>query len=154
MKDKKGWFAATALVISLGLVGCGEVASAGSAPEGPAAAQLSEPDQNGVKAVTLSAQAAQRLGIASAPIRGVAYRSSHATQSKLIMPYAALVYDEDGKTWAYVITHPLTYVRQPVSVDHIDADEAYLAAGPATGTAVVTTGSEELLGAELEISGE
>src|SRR6476620_9102780 len=155
MKYGKPWFAASALVMSLALVGCAQIASAGSAPEGPpAAAQLSEPDQNGVKTVTLTEQAAQRLGITSATIRSVASRSSHRTRSMLAMPYAALVYDENGKTWAYVVTHPLTYVRQPITVDHIDADEAYLAAGPATGSSVVTTGSEELLGAELEISGE
>jgi hypothetical protein len=153
MKYERRWFAATALVMSLGLVGCGEVASAGSAPEGPAA-QLSEPDQNGVKTVTLTEKAAQRLGITSAPIRAVASRPSHTSRSKLIMPYAALVYDENGRTWAYVVIHPLTYVRQSVDVDHIASDDAYLAAGPATGSAVVTTGSEELLGAELEISGE
>jgi hypothetical protein len=154
MKDNRRWFAAAALVASLGLAGCSDVASAGAAPEGPAAVQLSDPDQNGAKTVTLSEKAAQRLGITSAPIRAVTSGPSRTVRSKLIMPYAALVYDESGKTWAYVVVRPLSYVRQPVDVDHIDSDDAYLAAGPVTGSVVVTTGSEELLGAELEISGE
>jgi hypothetical protein len=45
-------------------------------------------------------------------------------------------------------------VREPVAVDHIAGDVAVLSAGPAVGALVVTEGSQELLGAEYDISGE
>jgi hypothetical protein len=155
MKYQKSWLAAAALVMSLGLGGCGHAATEGSAgSEGEAPVQLSEADQHGVKTVTLSEQAAQRLGLADATVRRVAAQSSLTGRPQLVMPYAALVYDQGGQTWAYLISQPLTYVRTAVTVDHIDGDAAYLSSGPDSGSAVVTTGSEELLGAEYEISGE
>jgi hypothetical protein len=155
MKYQKSWLAAAALVMSLGLGGCGHAATEGSArSEGEAPVQLSEADQHGVKTVTLSEQAAQRLGLADATVRPVAAQSSLTGRPQLVMPYAALVYDQGGQTWAYLISQPLTYVRTAVTVDHIDGDAAYLSSGPDSGSAVVTTGSEELLGAEYEISGE
>jgi hypothetical protein len=153
MKYQRSWFAAAALVMSLGLGGCGHAPS-GSAAEAPAAVQLSEPNQQGVKTVTLSDVAAQRLGIAEATVRHVPAQSSPTGRPQLVMPYAALVYDESGQTWAYLVAQPLSYVRTAVIVDRIDNDAAYLSSGPSSGSAVVTTGSEELLGAEYEISGE
>jgi hypothetical protein len=154
MRYERSWFAAAALVLSLGLGGCGHAAPTGSAEAVPAAVQLSEPNQHGVKTVTLSDQAAQRLGIAEATVRRVSAQSSPSGRSQLVMPYAALVYDDSGQTWAYLVSQPLTYVRTAVTVDRIDSDAAYLSSGPSSGSAVVTTGSEELLGAEYEISGE
>jgi hypothetical protein len=156
MKHKQSWFAATALVISLGVVGCGQVTSPSSADALPQAVQLSAPDSSGVKTVTLSAEAAQRLGIATAPVRQARPQGSKAAanRAQLVIPYAALVYDDRGQTWAYVAPEALTFVRRAVSVDRIDGTQAYLSAGPQVGNAVVTTGSEELLGAEYEISGE
>ena len=70
------------------------------------------------------------------------------------MPYAGIVYDEQGGTWVYTPTGPNTYVRQRVKVDHIAGTVAVLSEGPAAGSEVVTEGSQELLGAEYEISGE
>jgi hypothetical protein len=156
MKHKQSWFAATALVIAVGLAGCGQVASPSAADAALEAVQLSAPDSSGIKTVTLSAQAAQRLGIATAAVRQVPPQGSQtaANRSQLVIPYAALVYDDQGQTWAYVASEALTFVRRAVSVDHIDGTKAYLSAGPQIGSAVVTTGSEELLGAEYEISGE
>jgi hypothetical protein len=156
MKHKQSWFAAMALVISVGVVGCGQVASPSSADALPQAVQLSAPDSSGVKTVTLSAEAAQRLGIATALVRQVPAQASKtvANRPQLVIPYAALVYDDQGQTWAYVASEALTFVRRAVSVNYIDGTQAYLSAGPQRGTAVVTTGSEELLGAEYEISGE
>ena len=71
MKYEKSWFAAAALVMSVGLVGCGHghAVPAGSADEAPAVVQLSEPNHQGVKTVTLSEKAAQRLGITRDTLR-------------------------------------------------------------------------------------
>jgi hypothetical protein len=71
-----------------------------------------------------------------------------------VIPYAAVVYDSDGSSWTYVNSAPRTYVRARISVAAVQGDVAVLTNGPADGTAVVTQGAPELLGAEAEIAGE
>jgi hypothetical protein len=76
------------------------------------------------------------------------------TAKQLTIPYAAVLYDTTGKTWVYTTSASLVFVRSPVTVDHIEGDQAVLTAGPAVGTAVVTTGAEELFGSETEFEEE
>jgi hypothetical protein len=72
-----------------------------------------------------------------------------------VVPYAAVIYDPEGKTWVYTEPKPLTFVRAPVSVAYIDGDLAVLSeGGPADGTAVVTVGVPELYGTELGVGDE
>src|SRR5215211_3926566 len=59
-----------------------------------------------VQRVIFDAVAAKRVGLKTAPIR-------QNGQGK-IMPYAALIYDAEGKTYAYTAPEPLTYVRQQI----------------------------------------
>jgi len=70
------------------------------------------------------------------------------------VPYAAVVYDSDGSTWAYIEAAPRTYVRRAIVVDSIVGGTAYLRSGPPVGTPVVVVGAPELLGAEYQIAGE
>jgi hypothetical protein len=94
--------------------------------------------------VTLSAQAARRLGIKTAP---VAREGGHRT----VIPYDAVLYAADGKTFTYTSPKPLVFVRHAISVKDIKGDRALLSAGPPIGTAVVTVGSQELFGTEYEV---
>ena len=71
-----------------------------------------------------------------------------------MIPYSAVVYDNDGSTWTYVATAPRTFLRQRIAVGEISGDTAILVSGPALGAAVVTVGAPELLGTEYDISGE
>jgi hypothetical protein len=64
-----------------------------------------------------------------------------------------VLYEPDGKTWAYVSPKPLTFVRQAIVVDRIDGNQAVLSSGPALGTKVATVGVAELYGAESGIDG-
>ena len=50
--------------------------------------------------------------------------------AELVIPYAAVVYDADGKTWVYTSPKPLTFVRSPITVARIAGDKAFLSAGP------------------------
>jgi hypothetical protein len=68
-----------------------------------------------------------------------------------LMPYSAVLYDVRGDTWSYVQTAPLTFVRQRVSLDYIDAETAVLLDGPAAGSLVVSTGATELFGTEFKV---
>ncbi len=113
--------------------------------------------------VTLSQQAAERLGIQTARVKALrvatpgpaagAGAAGKATVRKVI-PYAAVLYDESGNTWTFTSPAALTFVRQPIKVDFIEGDRAVLSAGPAVGTTVVTVGAAELLGTELGVGEE
>lgn len=104
-----------------------------------------EEQESGLKILTLSEKAAERLGVATAEVAG--------SGSRLTIPYAAIVYDAKGATWTYVTSQPLVYMRESVTVEVIDGAVAHISAGPPTGTQVVTTGAAELYGAEIGVGG-
>jgi hypothetical protein len=96
-----------------------------------------------VQRVIFDAEAAKRVGLQTAPIR--------QDGRKEIMPYAALIYDAKGDTYAYTAPKPLTYVRQQIDIDHYDGDSVVLSGGPPVGTEVVTVGVDEVYGTEFEV---
>lgn len=87
--------------------------------------------------VILTEKAAQRLDIQTTPANGS------------VIPYAAVLYGLNGETWTYTNPEPLVFVREPIVIDHIEGDSAFLSEGPDTGTAVVIIGVAELYGAEV-----
>jgi len=98
-------------------------------------------DGSDVSQVILTAKAAERIGLETASVEA-------ATDGSTIIPHAAVFYGLNGETWTYTSPEPLTFVREPITVRAIDGDTAYLSAGPAAGTAVVTVGAAELFGVE------
>ena len=127
------------------LSGCGE-ASSGYDYETAShhvPAKLEPIKGTDVQRVIFDAEAAKRVGLKTAPIRQYG--------RKEIMPYAALIYDAEGDTYAYTAPEPLTYVRQQISVDHYDGDSVVLSDGPPAGTEVVTVGVDEVYGTEFEV---
>jgi hypothetical protein len=97
-----------------------------------------------VQRVIFDAEAAERVGLQTVPIR-------QNGQGK-IMPYAALIYDADGNTYTYAAPEPRTYVRQEINIDHMDDDSVVLSDGPPAGTKVVTVGVDEVYGTEFEVA--
>jgi membrane fusion protein, heavy metal efflux system len=65
------------------------------------------------------------------------------------IPSAAVVFDTQGGTWVYETLGDRRYARRRVDVDHVTSGLAYLAAGIAAGTKVVTDGAAELWGFEF-----
>jgi hypothetical protein len=96
--------------------------------------------------VVLTARAAERLGIKTAPVQAGA-----ASNRGTVIPYSALLYGADGNAFVYTNPAPLIFVRSPISVTRIDGDVAYLSGGPDAGTTVVTVGAAELLGTEYGV---
>jgi hypothetical protein len=124
------------------LSACKEVEEESSAGYEPS--KLESVEGTDVKQVTLTAEGAKRAGLKTAQVTRVGPHK--------VVPYTALIYDAEGKTYVYTSPKPLSYVRQEVKVDRIEGDRAFLSAGPPTGSAVVTVGAFEAYGTELEIA--
>lgn len=97
-----------------------------------------------LKLVTLSARAQERLGITTVGV-------VRAPAGRTLMPYSAVLYDVDGRTWAFVAAPGGAFRRVAVTIDDIVEDDAFLTSGPAPGARVVTAGAAELYGAELGV---
>ena len=137
------WITALALVagIAAPLAACAQVPSSTHKTVEPV---KSEPiGDTGVKRLTLTDQAVERLAVETVPVVDVGGR--------LTMPYAALLYLPDGTTFAYTNPEGHSYVRAPVAVESINGAQVVLTSGPPAGTRVVTAGGAELWGAEFGI---
>lgn len=157
MRNGGRWAAASALVLSVGLTGCGASATTtttSSSSEPPAHVEtISGKD---VKQVTLTDQAVKRLGIETTTVAAARQDAAGATPAAPMMtvPYSAVIYSADGAAWVYTVPSPRTYTREKVAVVNVGGDQgsvAWLSAGPAVGTTVVTVGVPELYGAELGV---
>jgi hypothetical protein len=91
--------------------------------------------------VTLTARAAGRLDIRTAPVE--------ESGKWMVVPSGALLVDPNGDYWVYTNPEPFVFVRHEISIDHEDGDQAFLLAGPPAGTQVATVGVAELYGAEF-----
>jgi hypothetical protein len=142
MWARRGWKVAVVVAAVLPLAACGGSSGGGAADKvskGFSVAQIEGTDLN---QITLTKDAATRLGIAT-----VSVETGTAAQTTVI-PYAAVLYDPDGKTWTYTSPKPLSFVRHDITVETIDDTGAVLTAGPPAGTSVVTVGADELWGIE------
>jgi hypothetical protein len=95
--------------------------------------------------VTLTSHAAERVGVQTVPVRDA------GSGNEKVVPYGAVIYDAEGKTWVYTSPEPLVFVRAPIAVDRVEGRKVFLSEGPATGTEVVSVGTAELFGAEFEV---
>jgi hypothetical protein len=141
--------ACTGLILIAGVVSlsaCGE-ASSGYDYETAShhvPAKLEPIKGTDVQRVVFDAEAAKRVGLKTAPIR----QNGQGT----VIPYDAVIYGADGKTYAYKAPEPLTYVRQEIDIDHVAGDSVMLSGGPPAGTEVVTVGAAEVYGTEFEVA--
>lgn len=138
MQARQRWMVVAPVVIGLTLFGCTQPPEKLAKRQGPAT--VTAIDGSKVKQVAITEQAAGRLGIKMAAI-------TEEAGSKVI-PYSAVVYDENGATFAFTSPAAFTYVRSSITVATITGEKAFLTDGPATGTEVVTVGTAELYGTE------
>ena len=137
------------LLIATGaaLAGCGEAAGEYEDPETAGhhePAKLESIKGTDVKRVLFSAEGAERVGLQTAQVR--------VSGQKKVIPYAAVIYDPEGDTFAYTSPEPRVYIREKVKVSRVDGDRAVLANGPPPGTKVVTVGAAEVYGTEFEVA--
>ena len=138
MKNISRWIIVTVLLAGFLLSACG-----GQVPvtgEKVAPSMLEPIEGSELSRVILTEKAAERLGIETVLASGIE------------VPYAAVIYDTEGKTWMYTNPAPLTYVRALIMIDYIEGDTAFLSESLASELAVVTVGVSELYGTETGVS--
>jgi hypothetical protein len=146
--------AAPLLAAGLGLAAMGLTAcSEPEAVESELPARVIEIPGTDLNRVVVTPEAANRVGIETATVRTVPAGGAGAS-AYTVIPLAAVLYDSDGDAWTYTSPAPLTFVRQQVTLGRVDGEVAVLTSGPPAGTAVVTVGAAELLGAEEGVGGE
>lgn len=97
--------------------------------------------------VVLTQKAAERLDIQTADARDEQIGGT----ARRVIPYSAVLYDENGNAWTYTSPEALVYVRQAVTIERIEGDLAILTEGPAAGTKVVSVGGAMLYGTEYGV---
>ena len=141
-------FAALAL-ITLGASGCSE-AGASNESNAETAVTVESAGEDEPARLTVSERGQERLGLRTEPVRPISGQPG-VTEA---VSYSAVVYDADGKSWAYSSPSPRTYIRVPLEINSITGKTVLLKSGPPVGTQVVVVGAPELVGAEAGISGE
>jgi hypothetical protein len=130
------------IAAALLLAGCTEVESESATGYEPSKLEPIK-GSKGLQRVTFTAEGAERIGLRTAVVR--------QNGKRVMVPYAALLYDPDGKTYVYTSPKPLEYLREEVEVDRVEGDRVLLSDGPAAGIEVVTVGVAEVYGTELEV---
>lgn len=136
--DTAAWFSSVRVVLALGaaaLAGCTEVESESETGYEPSKLRKTH--------VEFTAEGAKRTGLRTEAVERTGRRVS--------VPYAALLYDPEGKTYVYTSPKELHYVKAEVRVARVESGRVVLARGPPRGTRVVTTGAVEVYGTELEV---
>ncbi|HEY9378118.1 MAG TPA: hypothetical protein VIQ02_13610 [Jiangellaceae bacterium] len=147
MRHSKRWIAILGLLIAVPqLSACTQTSEETTSGAEPAKVEHVEGSPD-VSRLTLTAKAAERLGIQTVEIR----EQKVAGKQRKVIPYGALLYDSKGATYVYVTPQPLSYIREPVTVDYVGAGSVVLTAGPAAGTRVVSVGAAELYGTETGV---
>lgn len=139
--------AAAAVLLLLGVIPALSGCTATTEAEAAKAEAVKVVTVGTVNQITLTAKAAERLGMTTANV--VAGPSS----GELAIPHGALLYDPDGMTFVYTSPKSLVFTRADVTVKRITAGTVVLSAGPAVGTAVVTVGAAELFGVDTGVGG-
>jgi hypothetical protein len=159
MRYRTGCSALLAVLLAVALTACGSRGTKEETKNEPASVEAI--DGSTVGQVTLTKEAADRIGLktervqASEVVAAVGPAGHGASKvTRTTVPFAAVLYDQDGVSWVYTSPKPLTYVRQRITIERVDGDTAVLRSGPSPGTLVVTVGGAELLGTEYVVEGE
>ena len=123
---------------------CPSALAAESAAKMGAPARVEATNDAKIKKITLTPKAAERLGILIDEVRV-------DLSGRRIVPYASVLYDLTGKTWVYISSDPLTFVRGAVEIDTIKGDNVYLSDGPPAGTKVLAAGVPQVFGTEVKV---
>ena len=137
MKHINRWLIIVLVIIGQGLAACGPKTTT---TEKINPVTLEEIEGSELKRVILTDKAAERIDVQTDAVSG------------MVIPYAAVIYDIEGNTWIYTNPAPLTFVRAPIEIDHIEGDQAFLSQALESDAPIVTVGVAEIYGAETGVS--
>lgn len=147
MQSLFGRLALVGMIASLApLAACSQHDSQAAHGEQPA--QVDRIDGSELSRVTLTEKAAERIGLETTSVR---VHDEEGGAGSLVVPYSALIYDPQGRTWIYTSPQARTFVRHQVEVDRIDGDRVFLRGGPPAGTEIASVGVVEIYGAETGV---
>ena len=133
------FFTALALVISA----CAQSAEPETAGD-EGLAQIEDIAGSDVKKITLTDEAAERIGVETVPVLA-------ADGGRIQVPSATVLYDQEGRTWVFTEPEHDVFVREQVTVIGTKGEDMILSNGPSADTPVVTVGVPELYGTELGV---
>jgi hypothetical protein len=137
--------AGLAVIASLSLSACKEVEEEAAEGYQPSHVEAVKGGDDDLVHITFTKEGADRTDLKTATVR-------QAGDKKLI-PYEALIYNDEAKTYVYTSPKPLEFVRAAVKVDRIEGERVILDAGPRAGTKIVTVGASEVYGTEIDMAG-
>jgi hypothetical protein len=135
--------AAVCAAVLFALPGCAQSAAVAPAVSLDNPAKVEKNATTGIAKLTLTEKGLERLDLKTDTVKP-------GTGTDVLLPYASLLYDANGKTWVYTNPAPRVYQRQTITVAKVEAGVVTATAGPPAGTAVVTVGAAELFGAEFD----
>jgi hypothetical protein len=137
--------AGLALIASLSLSACKEAEEESAEGYSPSKLVAVKGSDDDLQRIVFTKEGAARTALETAQIR----RAGKHT----VIPYAALIYNDEAKTFVYTNPKALEYLRAPVTVDRIEGNRVLLKNSPPIGTKIVTTGAVEVYGTEIDMAG-
>ena len=134
-----------ALAAALSLSACKEAEEETAEGYQPSHVESVKGADDDVQHITFTKEGAERTGLETAEVR----RSG----GRKVIPYAALIYNDEAKTFVYTTPKPREFIRATVTVDRIEGQRVLLKDGPPAGTKIVTTGATEVYGTEIDMAG-
>jgi hypothetical protein len=136
--------AALLVAFALYLALAGGTSESAAAVDESLPATVQHPNGSEEALLTLQRSAIKRLDLQTTAVVS-------AGRKRVVVPYAAVIYDSGGDTWLYVARNPRSFMREHITIDRIANGRVILSAGPRAGTKVATVGAQELWGTELGI---
>src|SRR5262249_56049632 len=110
-RSRLAWWLGLSLVAAGSALVSFTVTPSGAASKSDAA-KVERAEGGGAARVKVSAKAAERLGIQTTPVKEQE-PASKGQSPRRIVPYSAVLYDLNGKTWVYASPEALVFVRHP-----------------------------------------
>ncbi len=130
-------------VLLSAMVALGACSNVEATPAEPPPAVVEEVSGDVLPRITLTASAADRLGIEMDKVA--------VAEQGFVVPSAAVIITTEGRYWVYTNPEPLVYLREEISPVFEEDEQAFFSDGPPVGMPVVITGVPELYGAEFGV---
>jgi hypothetical protein len=130
-----------ALVAAFSLSACKEIEEESAEGYQPSKLEAVKGAEDDLQRITFTKEGADRVALKTDEVRRAGGRK--------VIPYEALIYNDEAKTFVYTSPKPREFLRAAVTVDRIEGNRVLLSEGPPAGTKIVTTGVTEVYGTDI-----